>query len=74
MKLVLCNRLFKSKDESRVCYRVICKKTLKNKLSLPKLEDTCFVIHPLKYNQGDSTAICKHSIGNKIIDSFNIDN
>ena len=64
----------KSKDESRVCYRVICKKTLKNKLSLPKLEDTCFVIHPLKYNQGDSTAICKHSIGNKIIDSFNIDN
>lgn len=64
----------KSNDESRVCYRVLCRKHLKDKLSLPRVEDASFVIHPNKYNQGDLTSICKHSTGNNIIDSFNINN
>lgn len=64
----------KTNDESRVCYRVLCKKTLKDKLSLPKAEDACFVIHPIKYKQGDASSTCKHSKGNNIIDSFNINN
>jgi hypothetical protein len=64
----------KSNDESRVCYRVLCKDTLKSRISLPKSEDTCFIIHPIKHEQGDSAAMCKYSIGNNIIDSFNINN
>ena len=62
----------RTNDESRVCYRVLCKSSLKEQMDLPIFESVGFVIHPTKYKQGDASAICKHSSGNKIIDSFNI--
>ena len=65
----------KSNDESRVCYRLICKLSVK-KLFIP--EDTLIkgyshIIHPLKYRQNDTSSICSKSTqGNKEIDSYNI--
>lgn len=62
----------KSNDESRVCYRVMCKKKLKEKLSLPETDKYKHIIHPVKYNQGEASSVCKHSTGDINIDSFNI--
>lgn len=65
----------KSNDESRVCYRLICKLSVK-KLFIP--DDTLIkgyshIIHPLKYRQNDTSSICSKSTqGNKEIDSYNI--
>ncbi len=65
----------KSNDESRVCYRLICKKTLKH-LFIPDeslIKECSHIIHPLKYMQNDSSSICSKSTqGNKTIDSYNI--
>ena len=64
----------KSNDESRVCYRVLCKKPLKTTI-MQEMEIANFahVIHPTKYKQNDDSAICNQSKNNKItIDSFNI--
>ena len=64
----------KSNDESRVCYRVLCKKPLKTTI-MQEMEIANFahVIHPTKYKQNDDSAICSQSKNNKIIiDSFNI--
>lgn len=62
----------RSNDESRVCYRVLSKSCLKQKMSLPHYENAAFVIHPTKYSQGDNSSICIHSDGGIVIDSFNI--
>lgn len=64
----------KSNDESRVCYRVLCKKPLKRAI-VRGLEtaNLIYVIHPVKYKQNDDSAICNHSKNNeKIVDAFNI--
>lgn len=64
----------KSNDESRVCYRVLCKKPLKVAI-MQGIETAKFahIIHPTKYNQNDDSAICYHTKNNKItIDTFNI--
>lgn len=64
----------KSNDESRVCYRVLCKKPLKTAIMQGmETANLIHVIHPTKYKQNDDLAICCHSKNNEItIDSFNI--
>ena len=62
----------KSNDESKVCYRILCYKKLKDKIVIKLEEDTQHIIHSVKYKDGDKTAICYKSHGNKVIDSFNI--
>lgn len=62
----------KSKDESKVCYRILCKNELKEKI-ISNLDDNArHIIHPVKYKEGDKTAICCKTQGDEIIDSFNI--
>ena len=64
----------KSNDESRVCYRVLCKKPLKTAIMQGmETANLIHVIHSTKYKQNDDWAICCHSKNNEIIiDSFNI--
>lgn len=64
----------KTGDESRVCYRVLCKKNLKDAiLKDVNTEGVAHIIHPTKYTQNDVSAICRQTKDNKIvIDSFNI--
>ena len=64
----------KSNDESRVCYRVLCKKPLKTAIMQGmETANLIHVIHPTKYKQNDDLAVCSHSKNNEItIDSFNI--
>lgn len=64
----------KSNDESRVCYRVLCRKPLKNAIMQGKdTANLAHVIHPTKYKQNDDSAICCQSKNNEItIDTFNI--
>lgn len=64
----------KSNDESRVCYRVLCKEPLKTAIMQGmETANLIHVIHPTKYKQNDDLAICCHSKNNeKTIDSFNI--
>lgn len=64
----------KTADESRVCYRVLCRKPLKETiLKEVNAEGVAHVIHPMKYKQNDESALCRQSKDNKIIiDSFNI--
>lgn len=64
----------KSNDESKVCYRVLCKKSLKAAV-MQGIEtvNLVHIIHPTKYKQNDDSAICSQSKNNKIIiDTFNI--
>ena len=65
----------KSNDESRVCYRLICKQAVK-KMFIPDdtlIKGCTHIIHPLKYKQNDASSICtKSTQGNKEIDSYNI--
>ena len=64
----------KSNDESKVCYRVLCKKSLKAAIMQGiETANLAHIIHPTKYKQNDDSAICNHSKNNEItIDSFNI--
>lgn len=64
----------KTEDESRVCYRVLCQKSLKEAvLQEINTKDIAHVIHPIKYKQNDESAICRQTKGNHtIIDTFNI--
>lgn len=64
----------KTSDESRVCYRVLCRKLLKEAvLQDINTDGIAYVIHPMKYKQNDEAAICQHSPHNQtIVDSFNI--
>lgn len=65
----------KSNDESRVCYRIICKKEFRNTFipdGTPQ-KGYSHIIHPQKYKQNDTSSLCLKSIkGDKIIDSYNI--
>lgn len=64
----------KTADESRVCYRVLCRKPLKELiLKDVNIEGAAHVIHPVKYNQNEESAICRQTKDNQtIIDAFNI--
>lgn len=64
----------KSNDESKVCYRVLCRKDFKKAIIHGiNTDDLIHVIHPIKYKQKDESAICRQSKNNKItIDTFNI--
>lgn len=64
----------KSNDESRVCYRILCSKTLKIAIMQGiETANLAHIIHPIKYKQNDDSAICSHSKNNEItIDTFNI--
>lgn len=64
----------KSNDESRVCYRVLCKKSFKAAIMQGiETANLAHIIHPTKYKQNDDSAICNQSKNNEIIiDTFNI--
>lgn len=64
----------KSNDESRVCYRVLCRKSLKSAIMQEiSMDSLIHIIHPIKFKQNDESAICCRSKDNKIaIDTFNI--
>lgn len=65
----------KSDDDSRVCYRIICKHDFVHTFisENSSLKEFTHIIHPHKYMQDDKSSICPKSInGNKIIDSYNI--
>ena len=64
----------KSNDESRVCYRVLCRKPLKTAIMQGiEIANLAHIIHPTKYKQNDDSAICYHSKNKEIIiDTFNI--
>lgn len=64
----------KQKDESRVCYRILCKKKLKESIWNKELKNMAYVVNPQKYRQGLDGAFCSYSMAcNKdITDSFNI--
>ncbi len=65
----------KSGDESRVCYRLISKKMIRDIL-IPndvQLMEYSHVIHSQKYKQNGHLSFCPKSTGrNKVIDSYNI--
>ena len=65
----------RSGDESRVCYRILCRKSLKD-IIIPDdtlLKGCSHIIHPQKYKQNEKTSLCpKSTDGNKVIDSYNI--
>ena len=65
----------KSNDESRVCYRLICKNEVK-KIFIPDdstIKGCSHIIHSQKYKQNDLSSFCSHSsMGDKVIDSYNI--
>ena len=65
----------KSCDESRVCYRIICKKDTKD-IFIPDntlLKGYSHIIHPQKYKQNEESSLCPKSYeGTKVIDSYNI--
>ena len=64
----------KSNDESRVCYRVLCRKPFKTAIMQGmETANLVHIIHPTRYKQNDDLAICQQSKNNEIItDSFNI--
>lgn len=64
----------KSNDESRVCYRVLCRKPFKTAIMQgTETANLAHIIHPTKYKQNDDSAICNQSKNNEIkIDTFNI--
>ncbi len=62
-------------DDSRVCYRIICKQNFIQTFVPSKslLKGCVHIIHPQKYEQNDKTSLCQKSVnGKKIIDSYNI--
>lgn len=64
----------KSNDESRVCYRILCREPLKTAVMQgAKLENMAYVIDPIKFRQNDGSAVCRQTKDNKTpIDTFNI--
>ncbi len=65
----------KSDDESRVCYRIICKYDFVHTFisESSSLKECTHIIHSYKYKQDDNSSLCPRSINsNKIIDSYNI--
>lgn len=64
----------KQKDESRVCYRILCNKNLKRKIWSKRLDDIVHIVNPQKYRQGIDGALCSNSVNNNklTIDSYNI--
>jgi len=65
----------KSGDESRVCYRIICKKETRD-IFIPDntlLKGCSHIIHPQKYRQNEESSLCPKSYGGtKVIDSYDI--
>lgn len=64
----------KSNDESRVCYRVLCRKPFKiTVMQGMNIANLAHIIHSTKYKQRNDSAICSQSKNNEVtIDSFNI--
>lgn len=64
----------KSNDESRVCYRVLCRKPLKIAVMQGMdIANVTHIIHSTKYKQKNDSAICSQSKNKEVtIDSFNI--
>ena len=65
----------KSNDESRVCYRLVCRKSFRDKCfpDIIDSKDCAHIIHSQKYAQNDQASLCPRSLnGKKIIDSYNI--
>lgn len=66
---------YKSNDESKVCYRIICEKQLKDKIltKTEQLMDGAHVVHSTRYKQDVPSSLCLNSLnGKQHIDSFNI--
>ena len=65
----------KSNDESRVCYRLVCRKSFRYKCfpDIIDSKDCTHIIHSQKYVQNDQASLCPRSLnGKKTIDSYNI--
>ena len=65
----------KSCDESRVCYRLLCKSTFKEKImmGISSSRDSKHIIHPVRFKQNDESSICpKSKSGNDYVDSYKI--
>ena len=65
----------KSDDDSRVCYRIICKHDFIHTFisDNSSLKECTHIIHPHSYKQDDNSSLCPRSInGNKFVDSYNI--
>ncbi len=65
----------KKNDESRVCYRVLCRRALKNKILDSNASEVAHVVNPKQYSQNVEGAMCAcaDKTGPVSIDSFNID-
>lgn len=70
----IVNHSRRAADESRVCYRVLCRRPLKESiLHNMNIQNAAHVIHTTKFKQNDESAICRQTKDNHfIIDSFNI--
>lgn len=66
------NHSRKQKDDSRVCYRIIVHKDLKNKVLSNMPNNAVHIIHPERFSQGEDQSICEKLIGEEYIDTFNI--
>lgn len=64
----------KQKDESRVCYRILCRKEFKEKMWSKRLDGFAHIVNPQKYKQGldDSRCIYGKACDTTPIDSYNI--
>lgn len=62
----------KNADESKVCYRILCRKNLSIKLLPSDIQPGKYVINKNKFKQGDDASVCKMIQGERIIDPFNI--
>ena len=66
----------KSCDESRVCYRLLCKSTFKEKIMMgisSSRDSKHIIIHPVRFKQNDESSICpKSKSGNNYVDSYKI--
>ena len=59
-------------DESKVCYRLLCRNELKSSICSHFKQHAQYIIHPDKFKKGDESAICNKIQGELILDSFNI--
>ena len=64
----------KANDESKVCYRILCRENFKKTIMQGvNVENMSHIIHPKKYKKKESGALCcQTSRGVNTIDTFNI--
>lgn len=72
---IIVSHSHKDTDQSRVCYRVICRSNFKG-IIIPNINDIkekTHIIHPIKYKKDDDSSLCSHSKKDKEpIDTYNL--